>query len=246
MTNHEFLPDNDHDDTDRLVDDLTTRPFQKAINHTGYLSFIEGAHSGISNAYQKTRAFHDTYLSPTTTEHILEDDHPYHNEERTEALQAVSERHQAMYQSFNTAAHIDTDKTTVDVPDHATSDNHAVSHGTRVIDLSKQALAITMLTGITIVAGEPFGTHASTGAFAVGTSAVGMFTTQMANGFKATYHANNLADIYDQHKDEPFHDDTYIKQRVITPLSADAGQRTRNKHVLQSALEQATQNRMRY
>ena len=225
---------------EKIIAHLTDNPFRRGYSEPRYIFRIEGAHKGTKNVYREQRTFHDDYLTPTSTEHILDTVNQPNtaNKERANTLERLHDRNDEMYASYDTTPPISDDIT-------ATATNPGsrdVNTTTNAIEKMTGVCAATVLATNVIAAAGIFDINATEYLTAMGAGTAGFLATKAAHGLKATYHARRTKQIHREHKEQHYHDNTEIKARVMKPLMAHAQTRQANRESIETLVNNAAQN----
>jgi hypothetical protein len=240
MTTPQSMPDTGFE-ADTSVDELTNNAFKKAFLSNDYLPVIEGVHQGIKRVYDDNKHFQDEYLTPTSTEHILDTHNQPNtaNTNRAQTVETLNERKQELYASYDTTPQINHD--TIN-----TIATNTVSH-----EPNPTTKILNRANDVFITGAAATGLYSPTGAFGISTGeyllataacTAGLLSTKAAYGVKAAYHANQVSELRHKHQDENYHDNKHIKAAVMKPMIAHAQQRQSNRDAIQSIVNNAITN----
>jgi hypothetical protein len=228
---------------DTGLEELTKNAFKKGFLSSEYLEYIEGAHRAVNHIYNEHQTFHNDYLSPASTEHILDTDNQPDtaNTERAQGLKQLNKRSQTMHQSYDTTPRINKDKITVTAEKTTSSEP---SPTTQILNQANDIFTIGATGTGLLSPTSAFGISTGEYLFAAAAGTAGLLSIRAAHGVKAAYHANQLTQRSHKHFKDHHYDDTAVKTHVIAPMINHANKRRSNEKAINTVVENATKNQL--
>lgn len=211
------------------VREATMNAFVNGFLNKEYTQEVTNMNKGVQDLHGIHERFHSDYLSPTSTEHILDTTNQPDtaNPGRRQALEQRSHQHQARHKTFNTPSHLDTSDITI------TTESSTPTNTTT----KTRSYTETIAKGVGIASAPALllpGYEATPAIATMTGAALGILYARISSGYKAEQAANRIHETFKIHRDKHFDSDTNIRRRIIQPLEALSYEKNQEKERLQT------------